>query len=1522
MINLKKGWNFISFTINDLSKIISNENITEIKDLEFSWNRTIPSFFNTLKTIELNQGYIVQCTNDTILSLDYNNINEITYNLKKGWNLIGWQKDVKLTELVLPTNLIEIKSTNKSYNKNIPSFFNTLDVFNIGTAYWVKMEESYEWNIIFEKSDLTISSTFDPNFREFNIKIDFGKKIEESILSIENITNNNFILLPGQYNRDLRIEDDNIIIPKMENDSSIEFILRGYNLTPGKYNLELDNQKINLDLPEIPTFDYTNSNYFENNNKPKLLMICFAGADNNLEKYYFVDMKEHANMINKNKDNYDICFVTLVDRSDYNDPLQDDLNDWFENDTFNVTIKDKSLGIYICNNKTNYKWDEFKIGNYQNILQKIKNDYDNISTNKNVFDLFLNLVLDNLKDNEKNNPNIAISIDIWNHGVYYGINVDPKTIDKMIYMNEIHDIIKNNLDKHMITKLDYLIFDCCLTASLSNVLLFSSITNYLLSSSTVQPGDGYNFNFYFNPELNIKNEFLDQLYDETIKSYRRYWETLSVFDMKRFQYFEDNMKELLNKINNIIELRSDFNSIEYIERDFKDIKPLFVFLEKYKDYFDDFNFLKNAYNKILNRTSNQKYAIAITQNKLQYEGKYFDTTNNLNYFYDFFSRQPGKPEISIQFGKMLNVNNIIIITIDIVGQLKEDILLRFSNGFSYVNSFEILSSTTQSDIFTSGFKKFLRISKVNKSTINLSVKSNSNIEIIYFNGEKFYLDDSPYQVFNNLKNNNDTKNISSLASQIPNLSYSLELTKLNLQNIIGNEDDIISNIELLEVNDKVNISGFAKLDDTVNIDYGFTELKNLFENINKNKNNELIIKDFNLDIDVKQLLINKIEFTILDYKDTDEFTKVITIIVYQNKPKPDNFGPFSYSRILNLELTFYKQDSKLEKRLWDVYTNKNIKSEVIPNNESVIYPISLQIFKNMNDINTININNFNYQFKFMYNELKNEYYKTIFKDIKSFNFKNKDTHDSISLYFRIKDELITRNFNFIPLNTTTLNQDNFIDKINSDFGIQNVLFNPLFYLDDWNTLDESYKNNLIKLGFTESVWKIKQFDIDFPFDNNDFPILKLNWLQLSDDIKNVVKELGYNSYSWRYKELKFKKSYFINSDIFITGQKVFIQDSLVVNSSSNILTIGLDSTLMINKSILLNYGTIIIQDNGILTNNFIINNMNNGKIIITSLNENNKPDLTTNNLLLNSGKIIITGYGSLTNKYVLRNNNEIILTSSNKNAQIESKATLYNLGYILPASKLDFYDTKLIVEYGSLVSNDGLIQVGNIFVNNYLENGLNYISKIFDFSTKSISPFVLKDIDDQYMITNLFMNDQKNQVFFTNSIPINSDDNILLSTVIKVIELPYYYDFNRPNLKGKIAETDKYLQFTIKNDSNYDSFGFNNNDYIRIGIQDNTVSIPSSLSNLVTNVLPELQKFIKVVDDKYKIKYEGQNILISPSIKSNDNCIIEIDKKEFVKQVQLVNKVFKIQLIIDINNYVKETNERDNLIEKTFRISL
>ena len=265
------------------------------------------------------------------------------------------------------------------------------------------------------------------------------------------------------------------------------------------------------------------------------------GCDNNLEKYAYNTMIEQSNMVKKNKENYDICMISFVDRTSYNN-ISDDTRNWNDPNYFTDEIKDKTLGIYLCNNKSDGKWKSFNIGKFQQTLDIINNSYNNISTKKEVLDLFLQLVLENILPNEKNNPLVSISLNMWNHGNFYGISIDHDTVDSMIYMNDIYDVISKNLIKFNINKFDHLLFECCLTTSIYNILLFSDLAVYFIGASTTQPGDGYHYNFKING--NIKNEFLTELYDKSISYYVSlysfYYDTISVYDMRRFKYFESN----------------------------------------------------------------------------------------------------------------------------------------------------------------------------------------------------------------------------------------------------------------------------------------------------------------------------------------------------------------------------------------------------------------------------------------------------------------------------------------------------------------------------------------------------------------------------------------------------------------------------------------------------------------------------------------------------------------------------------------------------------------------------------------------------------------------------------------------------------------------------------------------------------------------------------------------------------------------------------------------------------------------
>ena len=424
---LKKGWNLVSIPINDLNTIISNDNVTEIKTLEKSWNRNIPNIFNTLKSFDIKEGYMISVSDDTVIELPNLNISSITYSIVKGWNLIGWQKNKTLDEIDL-TNIEEIKSNKESYNSDIPPMFNTLKELKLGVSYWLKSKETFQLQVNF--NTLSIDSKFNTNFREFDIELMSIGNNEESIVKIDNIDlTNNIVFLPGELNSKLSLQKDsstfvnnNIIVPKLKNNESVSFKLRAYNLPNDKYQLSINQLNISkiLEIPLIETKDYTNSKYFTNNNLPKLLLVNYFGADNDLEKFCFDDMVEHANLAFKNKDNYDICTIGLVDRSNYSS-YNDDPRDWYEENTFNITIKDKTFGIYICHSKTNYKWDNYKIGNYQSVLDIMINTHDRISTKKEVLDLYLNLIMENLIEHEKNNPNIAISFIMWNHGIFYGI---------------------------------------------------------------------------------------------------------------------------------------------------------------------------------------------------------------------------------------------------------------------------------------------------------------------------------------------------------------------------------------------------------------------------------------------------------------------------------------------------------------------------------------------------------------------------------------------------------------------------------------------------------------------------------------------------------------------------------------------------------------------------------------------------------------------------------------------------------------------------------------------------------------------------------------------------------------------------------------------------------------------------------------------------------------------------------------------------------------------------------------------
>lgn len=68
--------------------------------------------------------------------------------LLKGWNLVSFfQIDIDFNQLISNKNILEIKSSNRSYNRQIPIFLNTLKKIELGKGYWFYLSDNSKINI-------------------------------------------------------------------------------------------------------------------------------------------------------------------------------------------------------------------------------------------------------------------------------------------------------------------------------------------------------------------------------------------------------------------------------------------------------------------------------------------------------------------------------------------------------------------------------------------------------------------------------------------------------------------------------------------------------------------------------------------------------------------------------------------------------------------------------------------------------------------------------------------------------------------------------------------------------------------------------------------------------------------------------------------------------------------------------------------------------------------------------------------------------------------------------------------------------------------------------------------------------------------------------------------------------------------------------------------------------------------------------------------------------------------------------
>jgi len=148
-IFLNKGWNLISFSLNEINfnEIKNNKSILIIKNNNKSYNKHVPNNFNTLTEFNIGNGYWVNTTDKLEINVEGFKIDEYIFKLSKGWNLIScpFYDVIELNKFIIP-EIEEIKSTNQIYNYKLP-FFNNLKYLKPFQGYYLKSNKEFKWSI-------------------------------------------------------------------------------------------------------------------------------------------------------------------------------------------------------------------------------------------------------------------------------------------------------------------------------------------------------------------------------------------------------------------------------------------------------------------------------------------------------------------------------------------------------------------------------------------------------------------------------------------------------------------------------------------------------------------------------------------------------------------------------------------------------------------------------------------------------------------------------------------------------------------------------------------------------------------------------------------------------------------------------------------------------------------------------------------------------------------------------------------------------------------------------------------------------------------------------------------------------------------------------------------------------------------------------------------------------------------------------------------------------------------------------
>ena len=165
-ISLKKGFNFISFTVNpSLTPVELKQNNSAIIEDIYLYSATAGSFFNlsegTLTTIASGKGYILKSLTDATITVNGTPVSVIgNINLKNGFNLIGISKALtnnKFSDAIKNNSVIggiyKWSPASGSFVQVVRNLSGTADLidgvdpsFSEGQAYFINIKADTQFN--------------------------------------------------------------------------------------------------------------------------------------------------------------------------------------------------------------------------------------------------------------------------------------------------------------------------------------------------------------------------------------------------------------------------------------------------------------------------------------------------------------------------------------------------------------------------------------------------------------------------------------------------------------------------------------------------------------------------------------------------------------------------------------------------------------------------------------------------------------------------------------------------------------------------------------------------------------------------------------------------------------------------------------------------------------------------------------------------------------------------------------------------------------------------------------------------------------------------------------------------------------------------------------------------------------------------------------------------------------------------------------------------------------------------------